>query len=497
MYTKITLPTFIDERGQLTSMELVENIPFEIERIFFIKCKEGFDRGNHAHKNCYELLVPISGLFTLELDDTQNKVSIECNSTQEAIIINPLVWLNITNTSKDCIILAVCSHPYTQEENIKTLQELAVAQQKPTTFCDLGNKNIQDQIHQKLINIVRNDDYVLGQPLKDFEANFAKYNNVKYCVGVNNGSAALLCAIKALKLSPDPKNTILIQSNAFIAAPLAISECGYKMRIVDIDENLCIDLNDLESKMDETVKAVIVVHLYGNCCNMDKLMNVINKHSVALIEDSAQAHGATFKGKKLGTFGHLGCFSFYPSKNLGGIGEGGCVITDDSELCEFVRKYRNYGGLNKYEHDIKGLNYRLENIQAAVLDVKLPYLDEWNLKRNIIAQIYTENLKNISQISIPAPNPQGFHVYHLYVVLAEDRDELQKYLLNHHIPVSIHYPLPFYKTQAYQELNNFETRADLYSTQLLSLPMHPNLTIDECNKNCLIIREFYENKTTK
>lgn len=494
MYTKINLPTFIDERGQLTSMEVVNNLPFEVERIFFIKCNSGFNRGNHAHKNCYELLIPISGSFTLELENGNYKTTLECNNSKDGIIVNPLVWLTITNVSTDCIILAICSHKYTQEENIKNRKELEDAQEKPITFCDIGNKHIRHLIHDKLSQIIKNDDYVLGQQLKDFENNFAKYNNINHCVGVNNGSAALLCAIKSLKLAPG--DTILIQANAFIAAPLAINECGCKIKIVDIDENLCIDLTDLETKIDHSVKAVIVVHLYGNCCDMEKLINIINKHSLYLIEDSAQAHGATFKNKKLGTFGHLGCFSFYPSKNLGGIGEGGCVITNDSTLDEFIRKYRNYGGLNKYEHDIIGLNYRLENIQAAVLDIKLKYLDEWNLKRNIIAQIYNENLKYIHQISIPTPNSEGFHIYHLYVILSQDRDNLKKYLYEHQIPVSIHYPLPFYKTQAFKELNDIETRADVYSSKLLSLPMHPNLTIDECLKICFLIKDFYNYKHT-
>lgn len=488
MYSKIILPKFTDNRGELISMELIKQIPFEIERIFFIKCKNNFDRGNHAHKNCHELLIPVNGSFNLELDDGTRQETLICNQSDVGIIINPRVWLNITNIVDNCIILAICSHPYTLDENISNIHTLQQYNNE-INFTDLQNQKLSGKIHKQLIDIIRKDEYVLGTHLEEFEVNFAKYNNIKYCVGLNNGSTALLCAIKSLNLPYG--SHILVQSNAFIAAPLAITECGFNIKLVDITESQTIDLDDLDSKITDSTKALILVHLYGDCCDMDKLMTIINKHNIRLIEDTAQAHGAEYKGKKLGTFGEIGCFSFYPSKNLGCIGEGGCIITNDYSIYNYIKKYRNYGGVEKYSHDIKGLNYRMENIQAAVLNIKLPYLDDWNMARHNLAKKYIELLNGLNKVKILAANPNGFHVYHLFVILVDDRENLMEYLKTRDIPVSIHYPTPFYKTNAFKELNNHVSNAELYSTRLLSLPIHPDLTKDNVEYICNKIKLFY------
>jgi dTDP-4-amino-4,6-dideoxygalactose transaminase/dTDP-4-dehydrorhamnose 3,5-epimerase-like enzyme len=485
-----------DLRGCLIPIESYKDIPFNIDRVFFIKNMDNIPRGFHAHKKTTQAIFPIVGSFTIDLTDGDKTESFHLDSDQKALIIPTYTWLSMHSFTSDCVIVVLCSYPYDEKEYIRNYDDykatLIERKSKNTikTF-DLTKQTyaIRSQIDLKIRDLIDNSRFVLGPELESFETAFAHYNDIKHCVGVSNGTSALIIALKALKLQSGDK--VIVQSNTYIAAPLAVEQCGLQIKIVDVDADLNLDLQALEEALTEDVKAVIVVHLYGMSPDMNKMMSLKEKYGFYLIEDAAQAHGSTFDGKKLGTFGDLGCFSFYPSKNLGCFGEGGCIVTNNDDYAQYARLYRNYGSVERYQWEIKGSNERMHNIQAAILHLKLPYLDQWNENRNAIARIYDEYLSGLKQISVPNLHPLLYRNYHLYVVLTPLRDLLQHYLQKQGIVCAIHYPETFYKSPAFAGLNHLHFKADTYKEQLLSLPIYPEMPIEHAKIICGQIKNFF------
>lgn len=486
-----------DVRGSLVPVESYKDIPFNIDRLFYIKDMDKFPRGFHSHKKTVQVLVPISGSFSIELMDgfeTRNYELKECNV---GLLIPRNIWLKMENFSDDCIILVLCSYKYDEEEYIRNFGDFvkynSELNNKEQIKCfDLSEQTeaLRFELNQKISAILDSGNFILGEELNIFESNFENYLGSKYCVGLSNGTSALVCALKALKLKEEDE--VIVQSNSYIAAPLAVQLCNLKIKIINTDSNLNIDLVSLEKSITQRTKAVVVVYLYGMSPNMDKLLELKKKYGFYLIEDAAQAHGSSYKNKKLGTFGDIGCFSFYPSKNLGCFGDGGCIVTDNQDYYEYIRRYRNYGSVNKYEWEIKGSNERMDTVQAAILNVKLKYLDEWNEKRNKLADIYNTLLDSIEGITIPQNSKYSYRNYHLYVILVENRDDLIKYLETNNISCAIHYPETFYKSSAFKELNKLNFNSDIYKNKLLSLPMYPELDQNSVYTVCSKIKQFYE-----
>jgi dTDP-4-amino-4,6-dideoxygalactose transaminase len=294
-------------------------------------------------------------------------------------------------------------------------------------------------------------------------------------VGVNSGSDALFLVLKALQIGRDDE--VITVSHTFISSVDSIVRNGAKPVFIDINpDTYCIDTSQIEKKITKKTKAILPVHLYGNPVNMDSIMETAKKYNLYVIEDACQAHGAKYKCKRVGGIGDVGCYSFYPVKNLGAYGDGGMVVTDNAELAEKIRKLRNYGQPKKYEHDFVGVNSRLDEIQAACLRVKLKHLDRWNQGRRQIASLYATLLKNIPVIT-PGQSEFAEHVYHLYVIRSEHRDSLQEKLSKKNIHTQIHYPIPVHKQKAYQELGFNVTLpvTEQICKEILSLPMHPFL----------------------
>jgi dTDP-4-amino-4,6-dideoxygalactose transaminase len=362
-------------------------------------------------------------------------------------------------------------------------------------FCDLQKNylNIKDEVDKNISTVLNNCNYILGNEVELFEKNFANYIGMKHCIGVANGTDALEIAISSLNL-PD-NSEIIVQGNTYIATTFAVLNNKYKLVLCDINNDYMINLDDLKNKITINTKAIIVVHLYGSMPNMDKLMNIINKYNLYLIEDCAQAHGAMYNNKKAGSFGIISCFSFYPSKNLGAYGDGGAILTNDDNINNKIRLINNMGSRIKYNHQIIGRNSRLDTIQATILNTKLKYLDKNNKNRNEIANLYYELLKDIKCIELPNNNYNNIYsVYHLYVIKCINRNELQKYLTENNIETLIHYPIPISLTEA---MNNyyFDTpNCVKLSNNILSLPMYPELTIDEVTFVCTKIKDFYNKK---
>lgn len=365
-------------------------------------------------------------------------------------------------------------------------------------FVDLKRQyeSIKDEIDPAIQNVIENASFIMGPDMKEFEKEFAKFCGAKHCIGVDSGTTALSLAIKAIGIKPGDE--VITVPNTFIATTLAVSDVGAKLKFVDIDPHTYnMSPDELEKAISEKTKLIIPVHLYGQCCDMDQIMKIADKHNIPVLEDACQAHGADFKGKKAGTFGIAGCFSFYPGKNLGAYGDGGAVITDDDQIAESIEMLRNYGQKKKYYHSLKGHNHRLDSIQAAVLRVKLKHLDSWNRSRNKNAQVYNKHLKKLigEKVIIPYEHGKGSHIYHLYVIRVpkDKRDGLIRYLAEKDIYAGIHYPIPIHMQDAYKELQEHIGKFPLtekYAEEIVSLPMFPELTEEEIMFVCENIKEY-------
>lgn len=334
--------------------------------------------------------------------------------------------------------------------------------------------------------------YILGDRVLEFERNFAKYIGTKYAIGVANGMEALQISLLALGIGQEDE--VITVSNSAVATALAITNVGAKPVFADIDEYQHLEVSDLENKITKKTKAIIPVHLFGQPVDIKPILKIAKKHRLKVIEDACQAHGAKFEGRKVGSFGDLGCFSFYPTKNLGAYGDGGMITTNSKKLYELCLMYRNYGQKNRYEHLVKGLNSRLDEFHAAILNEKLKSLDYLNSKRVKAAKKYLECLQSVGEIELPKVRERGDHVFHLFVIKTSKREKLQKYLKDNGINTLIHYPIPIHKQRCFQ--GEFKTaklpKTEKTSNQILSLPIHPFIEEREIEYITNKIKEFFK-----
>jgi len=354
------------------------------------------------------------------------------------------------------------------------------------------------KFHKKVVDtavkrVLKSGWYILGKEVENFEELFAKYIGTKYCVGVANGLEALQIALMALGIGEGDE--VITVSNSAVATALAITNTGAKAVFVDIDEYYHMDPDNLKIAINTKTKAIIPVHLFGQIVNTEKITNIANENSVAVIEDACQSHGASFKNKRAGSFGLLAGHSFYPTKNLGAYGDGGAITTDSRELYQKCKMIRNYGQKTRYVHEIKGINSRLDEIHAAILSEKISTLDKLVEKRNEIVKIYLQKLKNINQINLPKIRQNGLHSFHLFVIQAENRNELMDFLKSNGVESQIHYPIPIHKQKCYPEYNYISLlKTEKVADNILSLPVHPFLKNEEVEKICEVIKSFYMRK---
>lgn len=351
----------------------------------------------------------------------------------------------------------------------------------------------EDELHEAVLRVTDSGWYLQGNENKLFEENYAKYIGSKYCVGVANGLQALELMIRSCKMLYGWKDNdeIIVQANTYIATILSISQNKLKPVLIDPNpETLELDPKVIENAINGKTRGVMLVHLYGRCLYNEKIADICNKYNLKLFEDNAQAHGCVYNGKKTGSFGVVAAHSFYPGKNLGAFGDAGAITTDNEEIANMVRVLGNYGSSKKYVFDYIGENSRLDEMSAAVLNVKLRHLDEDNKCRKAIAQIYYNGLKN-SKITVPSILPEENNVFHIFPVFTDNRDELQQYLHDNGVGTIIHYPIPPHKQSAYKEWNNlsFPITEKIHS-QELSLPMSPTLTVEQVNYVIDIINSF-------
>jgi dTDP-4-amino-4,6-dideoxygalactose transaminase len=351
-----------------------------------------------------------------------------------------------------------------------------------------SNNHFLNEIESAVNRVIRGGWYVLGNEVSAFETEFSQYIGSKNCIGVANGLDALTLSIKALDLPM--RSDVLVASNTYIATILAIVEAGHNPILVEPDvETFNIDPKNLVKSITVNTKAICVTHLFGKLCQMDEICDFANQYGLTLIEDCAQSHGAKFDGKMSGTFGNAGCYSFYPTKNLGAFGDAGAIVTDDDELAEKLRHIRNYGSKIKYVNRYVGVNSRLDEIQAAILRVKLKYLDDMTNKKRELASVYFSELPN--WLCKPQQNERNFDVFHIFGIRCDRRDELRKYLLNNNIKTEIHYPIPPHKQEAMKEIlkGDYPIANILHSTEL-SLPISVGHEVEDIINVCEVISNF-------
>ncbi|RJP28947.1 MAG: DegT/DnrJ/EryC1/StrS family aminotransferase [Candidatus Omnitrophota bacterium] len=366
-------------------------------------------------------------------------------------------------------------------------------------FCDLSKQHeeIKRELSLAIEKVINRGDFILGQDLVEFEKEFAAFCNCPYALGVSSGTAALFLALKGLDIGQ--LDEVIVPAFTFIASALAVSYTGAKPVFVDIDEaTYNIDVNKIEKAITRKTKAIMVVHLYGQPANMPKIMQLANKHNLKVIEDAAQAHGASItmpEGRRMfaGEIGDVGCFSFYPSKNLGAMGDGGMVVTKNKAVFDKLCMLRDYGRISKYEHAMIGYNSRLDTIQAALLRIKLKRIDKWNNLRQEAAKIYDSQLNSAKNVVCPVSLPSVKHIYHVYAIRSAKRDQIHRALSDAGVSSIIHYPIPLHLQKAYAHLKykkgDFAV-AEKVCDEILSLPMFPYITEEQIKFVTGIIKDI-------
>lgn len=358
-------------------------------------------------------------------------------------------------------------------------------------FLDLASQHVElvDELADAFQRVMHSGQFILGAEVRAFESEFAEYCDTSYCIGVGNGLDALQLILRGYGIAAGDE--VIVPANTYIATWLAVSLVGAVPVPVEPDESTCnIDPARLEAAVTEKTKAIIAVHLYGLPVEMDEVTSVAKKYGLKVIEDAAQAHGATYKEKKVGSLGDAAAFSFYPTKNLGALGDGGAVTTNDAHLADRVRKLRSYGMVDPGQHLIKGVNSRLDELQAAFLRVKLSYLDKWNARRRELAGQYARALGRAG-FWLPEEPGHAKHAWHLYVVRTPDRKVVQQALADAGIKTMIHYPTPPYRQGAYREMaidaDNYPI-TDRIHREVLSLPLHPQMSVADVSNVVAILK---------
>lgn len=371
------------------------------------------------------------------------------------------------------------------------------AQKRRVPFVDLRAQfeNLRVEVQSEITGVLERGDFILGDSVAQFEAEMATFCEAVHGVGVDSGTSALELALMAVGV--EPGDEVITVANTFIASTLAISYVGAVPVLVDMDPaTYQIDPSLIEAAITTRTKAIMPVHLYGHPADMDPILEIAQRHGLRVIEDASQAHGARYKGRRVGALGDAGAFSLYPAKNLGAYGDAGVIVTNDEAIADQIRLLRNYGSKMKYHHEIKGFNRRLDTLQAAVLRVKLRHLDGWNASRRMHAEAYEDLLGDrVGSVALPPVAAYAEPVFHLYVIQSEERDSLQSHLADRGISTVIHYPIPIHLQPAYSELGHSRGAfpvTESFAERILSLPMYAELTDDDIGYVCETVREFVE-----
>jgi dTDP-4-amino-4,6-dideoxygalactose transaminase len=383
-----------------------------------------------------------------------------------------------------------------QQKSYSTIFEKKLKMEIRVPFVDLQPQyqKLKTEIDSAIFSTLQESNFIGGYRVTQFENDFAKLIGAKHCIGVANGTDAIYIVLKMLGIGNGDE--VITVANSWISTSETITQTGAKPVFVDIDaKTYTINVDLIERAITPNTKAIIPVHLYGHAANLEPIIAICKKYNLCLIEDCAQSHLTKYNNQIVGTFGVASTFSFYPGKNLGAYGDAGAILTNDDELAKKIRMYANHGGLVKHQHEIEGINSRLDTIQAAILQVKLSHLRSWNELRNKHAEFYLEKLKGIGDLVLPYTTANVYHTYHLFVVRTKHRQALQHYLTNRGIQTAIHYPVALPNLPAYAYLQNKEKEfavATQFQSEILSLPMYADLVEEQLQLVCDNIKAFFK-----
>jgi dTDP-4-amino-4,6-dideoxygalactose transaminase len=489
--------------GAISVIESSKSLPFVIKRVYYIYgCKAGNNRGFHAHKKLRQCFVVVNGSVTLRLEGQRGMFEYRLSSPAEAVLIPPGYWREMSNFSKDTVIMVLASDDYHESDYIRDYNEFKFWMESLKTVASvpyLDFERYHDLIGKELehaaIQVIRSNSFIGGVHKRSFERQFAEFCGVRNAIGVGNGLEALGLILEGLDVGLNDE--VIVCAAGFVATPLAISRCKAIPVFVDCDSSGNIDPRCIEGAITRKTKAILLTHLYGFPASMNQINSIAKRHKLYVVEDSCQAHGALYDGKRCGSLATAAAFSFYPTKNLGGYGDGGCITTDDDLLAEKIGKLANYGSVIKYHHEFLGTNSRLDELQAALLAVKLPYVDEWNAKRRDLAAIYSRELADIAGLTLPSAPSNTVPVWHVYAVRVKSglRDALASYLSEMRIGTNIHYPKALHLQQCYESRDKCQkfVEAESQAAEVLSLPLDAVHTEAEILFICSAVRKFFEN----
>jgi dTDP-3-amino-3,4,6-trideoxy-alpha-D-glucose transaminase len=472
---------------ELGVIECSKHLPFYVKRHYFLtNSDQDKTRGGHAHKELWQFMVCLAGSCKFVFKGAQGSFNFELSDRKTGILVPPGYWRDI-EISTGGVLSILASHSYDEADYIRDyhdFEEWLLKQKQPRSVpfvaLDRCHKHLKLELQDVFEQEIHRNAFIKGDAVECFEKEFAEYCGVDHVIGCGNGLDALTLALRAANIGAGDE--VIVPANSFIATALAVESCGAKVVFVDCDSlSYGLDIDQVRNNINSKTKAIIPVHLYGIPADMDPIMEIAADHNLFVLEDAAQAHGALYNGKKVGSIGHAAAFSFYPTKNLGALGDGGCVATNDEVLAKKIRMLGNYGSQKKYIHEIKGVNSRLDSIQAAILSVKLRYLDSWNKRRRELANIYFNELSNIKDVHLPAISSRCLPVWHIFPLRLSSNELRTKFiseLKKKGIETGIHYPVPMHKSIAYSSEEIFPITEQHAETEV-SLPMDPFLVEEE------------------
>ncbi len=471
---------------------------FSFDRNYIISNRNALNySGYHSHKKLYQIIFCLSGNAKITLNHPSGKQYVYSLDNSEDAILIPPGWWRVIELSKNTVLSVLASDKYNEKDYERDFNKFKEVTESKIEFNDLKqiNSSIQDRLSEGLKRSIEKNELILGDSVHTFEKKFAKFCGVKFAISCGNGFDAIVLILKALNIGKGDE--VIVPSNSFIASALAVENVGAKTIFVDCNNNdFQINTSDLCQKVTKRTKAIMIVHLYGIPSYNKKIFTMCQKKKIFVIEDSSQAHGAQINSKNIGSLGIASAFSFYPTKNLGALGDGGCITTNDEKVKKKIQNLRNYGRIgNTSVFEFSGINSRLDSIQAEFLTEKLRVLKQQNKKRNLIAKTYFEQLKGLKEIILPKVKKNTQAVWYVFPVrVLNERDKIRKYLKSKGIITNIHYEIPIHKTNIYKSKKKLEN-CERNARQLLSLPMHPNLKKKQIRYISKMIKGFFYSKS--
>jgi dTDP-3-amino-3,4,6-trideoxy-alpha-D-glucose transaminase len=496
----VRLEMIAHQGGVLGVAEAGRHIGFPVHRLYFLTgMKDGARRGAHAHRRLKQCFVCLRGAVTIEVEKRGTRSCFRLDDHATALILPAGYWRDLRDFTGDALLAVLASEEYDEDDYIRDYDDFRAWERRQiqsVPYLDLSRYSdaLETELDRAIKSVVRSGTFIGGPAVAEFEADFAHYCEAAHAVGVGNGYQALVLALRARAIGPGDE--VIVQANTFPGTAMAVSEAGASPVLVDAEEDTgMIDVVQAAAAVTPRTRAIIPVHLYGHPADMDPLRAIAGRHGLFLLEDACQAHGARYKGRRCGSLGDAAAFSFYPTKNLGALGDAGAVTANEAALADKVRQLANYGASQKYQHQLIGTNSRLDPLQAAVLSVKLARIDGWHARRRAHAARYFAGLRDLDGLALPGVRNWAEPVWHAFPVLVRDggRERLRAALSEAGIGSNIHYPVPVHLQECYADRGwrrgafpVSERRAD----EQLSLPLDAMHTEDEIDRVIEAMRRF-------